>query len=70
MDNFIKNLKILFKKLNYIDENNLYSIKELNEILQKKKKIKTAKKYWDYFSELNKKQKIWLKKSSGDLCNI
>ena len=64
MDNFFKYLKSSFQNLYFNSENNLYSIKELNEIWEKDKKIKKARKYREYISELNKKQKIWLEKSS------
>ena len=64
MDNFFKYLKISFQNLYLKSENNLFSIKELNEIWEKDKKIKQAKQYRKYISELNKKQKIWLEKSS------
>ena len=64
MDNFFKYLKNSFQNLYFNSENNLYSIKELNEIWEKDKKIKKERKYREYISELNKKQKIWLEKSS------
>ena len=43
MDNFFKYLKISFQNLYLKSENNLFSIKELNEIWEKDKKIKQAK---------------------------
>ena len=52
MDNFFKYLKNSFQNLYFNSENNLYSIKELNEIWEKDKKIKKARKYREYISEL------------------
>ena len=63
MNNFFKYLKNSFQNTYFKNENNLYSIKELNEIWEKEKKIKKAKKYRQYITELNKKQKTWLDKS-------
>ena len=42
----------------------IYSIKELNELRQREKKIQLAKKSREYISELNKKQRLWLEKYS------
>ena len=42
----------------------IYTIKELNELRQREKKIQLAKKSREYISELNKKQRLWLEKNN------
>ena len=42
----------------------IYSIKELNELRKREKKIQLAKKSREYISELNKKQRLWLEKNN------
>ncbi len=41
----------------------IYTIKELNQLRQREKKIQLAKKSRKYISELNKKQRLWLEKN-------
>ena len=42
----------------------IYSIQELNDLRQRERKIKLARKSREYISELNKKQRLWLDKKS------
>ena len=46
------------------NDNRIYTIKELNELRQREKKIQLAKKSRAYISELNKKQRFWLEKNN------
>ena len=57
MKKFILHFLSIFENKNYTK---IYTIKELNELRQREKKIKLAKKYREYISELNKKQRLWL----------
>ena len=42
----------------------IYSIKELNALREREKKIQLARQSREYISELNKKQTLWLEKNN------
>ena len=60
MKKFILHFLSIFENKN---DNRIYTIKELNELRQREKKIQLAKKSRAYISELNKKQRFWLEKN-------
>tara|TARA_B100001778_G_C18299667_1_gene499252 strand:- start:165 stop:371 length:207 start_codon:yes stop_codon:yes gene_type:complete len=61
MKKFILHFLSIFENKN---DNRIYTIKELNELRQREKKIQLAKKSRAYISELNKKQRFWLEKNN------
>ena len=61
MKKFILHFLSIFENKN---DNRIYTIKELNELRQREKKIQLAKKSREYISELNKKQRLWLEKNN------
>ena len=61
MKKFILHLLSIFEKKK---DTRLYTIKELNELRQREKKMQLAKKSREYISELNKKQRLWLEKNN------
>tara|TARA_S200000501_G_scaffold333379_1_gene336700 strand:- start:237 stop:443 length:207 start_codon:yes stop_codon:yes gene_type:complete len=60
-----KNLLDIFSIFENKKDTKIYSIKELNELRQRQKKVQLAKKSREYISELNKKQRLWLDKNNG-----
>ena len=54
--NIFENKKIYDKKI--------YSIQELNQLRQREKEIQLARKARQYFSDINKKQRIWAEKNN------
>ena len=48
----------------------VYTIKELDELRKTEKKIQLAKKFREYISELNKKQKLWIEKNNKEFRKV
>jgi len=61
MNKIFQNLISIFKNK---PNTNIYSIQELKDRYKKEKKITLARKNREYIYELNKRQRIWLEKTS------
>ena len=61
MKKYFLNFLSIFKNKK---DTKIYSIEELNQLRERERKIKLARKSREYISDLNKKQKQWVEKNN------